>query len=436
MFKRFMAAAFALTISAAAFAQQGTPTQTDLERRVRELEERIEQMRKNGSTPQLDELRRQIDILTQEVEKLKGGEKNAAQADATQYGLGAAASKVYHSDPGVSIGGYGEFLYQNFSGAKTDTAGMLRGVLYTGYKFSNRALFNSELEVEGASTEGGGSVSMEFAYLDYLIRPALNVRAGIVLIPVGIINEQHEPTAYFGARRPVVERVIIPATWGEIGVGVFGDVGPVSYRGYVVTGLNSEHFSGDEGIRQGRQAGADAKAESWAVVGRADWHPFEGTLFGGSLYSGNSGQGAGFGGRVTLGEVHADSKFRGAALRALYARGSVGDAAAINESNGLTGGESVGKTFGGWYVEAGYDIAAKLGVGYSLSPYARYERFDTQSSVPLGFMRNPENNGRVLTIGAAFKPVPQTVIKVDWQRVSSGARSGVNQFNVGVGYIF
>ncbi len=436
MFNRIMAAVCALTISAAAFAQQGTPNETGLERRVRELEQRVQQMQKNGSTPELDEVRRQIDILTREVEKLKSGEKTAAQADVAQYGFGAAASKVYRSEPGVSLGGYGEFLYQNFSGTSTDTAGMLRGVLYTGYKFSNRALFNSELEVEGASTESGGTVSMEFAYLDYLIRPALNVRAGIVLIPVGLVNEQHEPTAYFGARRPVVETAIIPATWGEIGAGVFGDVGSVSYRGYVVTGLNSAKFSG-QGIREGRQAGADAKANSWAVVGRADWHPVEGTMFGGSLYSGNSGQSAGFNGRVTLGEVHADSKFHGASFRALYARGTIGDAAAINDANGLRASESVGKAFGGWYVEGGYDIAAMLRRGdYSLSPYVRYERFDTQRSVPIGFERNPENDGRVLTFGAAFKPVPQSVIKADWQRVNNRARSGVNQFNIGLGYIF
>ena len=128
-----------------------------------------------------------------------------------------------------------------------------------------------------------------------------------VLMPVGFINEQHEPTAYFGAQRPTVERVIIPTTWSEIGAGLFGDVGRVSYRAYVTTGMDSSRFEAEEGLHEGKQAGAEAKAEDWAVVARADWHPIEGTLLGGAFYNGNSGQGRGFGGRVRLAEVHAEA---------------------------------------------------------------------------------------------------------------------------------
>src|SRR5439155_21747857 len=176
----------------------------------------------------------------------------------------------------------------------------------------------------------------------FLQKPPLDFRAGVVHLPIGLINEQHEPTAYLGTQRPEVEQRIIPTTWGEIGAGVFGDVRDVSYRAYVVTGLNAAHFDSKEGIREGRQAGVEALAEDWAVVGRGDWHPLEGTMFGASLYCGNSGQRQDFSGRVTVGEVHADSKFRGLSLRALYARGSIGDAARINGANGLSGDQSIG----------------------------------------------------------------------------------------------
>jgi uncharacterized small protein (DUF1192 family) len=406
-------------LASAAVAQETS----DLERRLRALQDKVNEV---------DELKREIDVLSKEIEALKAGQQKQSvevtpALSGRQYGLGAAASKVYRAEPGFSIGGYGDMIYANRRGGAS-TADLVRAVVYTGYKFNNNVLFNSELEVEHASTELGGSVSMEFAYLDFLLRPQANVRAGVVLMPVGFINEQHEPTAYLGAQRPTVERVIIPTTWSEIGAGLFGDVGRVSYRTYVVTGMDSSRFEAEEGLHEGKQAGAEAKAEDFAFVARADWHPIEGTLLGGAFYSGNSGQGRGFGGRVRLAEVHAESKFRAVSVRALAARASIGDAAAINEANDFVGDESVGSRLGGWYVEGGYD----LGNGnVSFIPYARYERFDTQRSVPFGFERNPENDAHILTLGVAVKPIPQTVIKADWQQ-----RKNKNQFNLGLGYIF
>lgn len=407
MFKA-TAGAVALFFTTSLFAQDTA----DLERRIAEMQ-------------------RQIEVLAHEVEVLKtGAQKKAPEADQGQYGLGAAASKVYRSDTGVSIGGYGEFAYQNSQASEPASADVVRAVVYTGYKFSDRVLFNSELEVEHANLERGGNVETEFAYLDYLLRPSANVRAGLVLVPVGLTNEQHEPTAFFGARRPAVEDVIIPSTWSDLGAGVFGDVGRISYRGYVLTGLDAAGFSAGEPIREGRQAGGNALAESGAIVGRADWHPFEGTMFGGSVYTGNSGQGRGFRGRVTLAEVHADSRFRGVSLRALFTRGTIGDAAVINEAKGLQGEESIGKSFGGWYVEGGYYITPMF------APYARYERLDTQRSVPSGFVRNPANDQNIFTVGFAFKPISQTIIKADWSKVKNRAHTGADQFNVALGYIF
>ena len=420
MIRRFLVVVCSFALASAAIAQETS----DLERRLRALQDKV---------GEVEELKREIDVLSKEIEALKTGQQKQSvevtpALSGRQYGLGAAASKVYRAEPGFSIGGYGDMAYANRRGGES-TADLVRAVLYTGYKFNNNVLFNSELEVEHASTELGGSVSMEFAYLDFLLRPQANVRAGVVLMPVGFINEQHEPTAYFGVQRPTVERVIIPTTWSEIGAGLFGDVGRVSYRAYLTTGMDSSRFEAEEGLHEGKQAGAEANAEDWAVVARADWHPIEGTLLGGAFYNGNSGQGRGFGGRVRLAEVHAESKFRAVSVRALAARASIGDAAAINAANGFAGDESVGKTLGGWYVEGGYD----LGNGnVSFIPYARYERFDTQRSVPLGFERNPLNNDRIITFGVAYKPIPQTVIKVDWQN----RQKNRDQFNIGLGYIF
>ncbi len=434
--KRFIATLITLILATSLFAQE-SPSAADLEKRVRDLEVTLEKIQVAQPSADLVEVKRQIEVLAAEVEALKTRQtEKVAVADTQRYGLGPAASKVYNSKPGVSIGGYGELLYQNPDG-ETATADSLRAVVYTGYKFDDRVLFNSELEVEHANLERGGNVELEFAYLDFLVRPEFNVRTGFVLMPVGLINEMHEPTAFIGARRPLVESRIIPSTWSELGGGVFGDVGNLSYRAYLTTGFDAAGFDAEKGLREGRQAGGEAKAENLAAVGRLDWAPFEGTLFGGSLYRGGSGQDAGFDGTVTLGEVHAQAKVRGFTLRGLATRASIGDAAAINALNGLTGEESVGSKIGGWYGEGSYDFGLPFGPGsMTLSPYARYESFDTQRKVPAGFVRNPANDQTILTLGVSFRPVSQTIFKLDWQNVENEANTGANQWNVSMGYIF
>ncbi|MFI3187872.1 MAG: hypothetical protein QX198_18000, partial [Methylococcaceae bacterium] len=222
-------------------------------------------------------LERKTDVLTQEVEKLR---TNLTIPDEVQYksayGLGPAASKVYQVGKGLSIGGYGEANYQarvGDKGSSKDNADFERMVLYAGYKFTDNILFNSELEFEHGSTEKGGSVSVEFAALDFFIDPMANVRAGMVLMPMGFVNLIHEPPFYFGNNRPEVERQILPSTWRDVGVGLFGEVLPnLTYTAYVVNGLDAANFNAD-GIRSGRQQGSQATAENLAFVGRLDYAP-------------------------------------------------------------------------------------------------------------------------------------------------------------------
>jgi len=444
---RFFGIALVVFALAAAASAQQPDRLRELEKQVQELQQRLDRLSSSSDEAiraQVEELRRQIDVLTREIENLKStAPEKAPEASGSRgsFGLGPAASKVYGVTRGVSIGGYGEAIYQNFDkrtdggepSGRTDSIDLARAVFYFGYKFDDHFLFNSEIEYEHANTERNGEIEVEFAYLDYLIRPEFNVRAGLMLMPVGITNEQHEPTAYFGARRPIVDSRIIPTTWEELGAGVFGDIGPITYRAYLTTSFTSENFTAT-GIRGGRQLGSQAKADDLAAVARVDWHPFEGATFGGSLFTGNTGQDRGYSGRVTLGEVHADAKVRGFTLRGLYASGTVDDAAAINAANNLRGNASVGESFGGWYVEGGYDVALRREM--TLTPYARYEWLNTQRDVPAGFSRNPANEQRIFTVGFAFKPISQTVVKVDYQNVDNEAGTGINQWNIALGYIF
>jgi hypothetical protein len=418
---------------------------------VAELQEELEKVKKAGAGgTDSQELERRIDLLAAEIESLRTGSAVAGEEALTgEKGLAPAASKVYRTERGVSIGGYGEAVYSNYAEEREDDApsgltdrfDFVRQIVYVGYKFSDSILFNSEIEFEHASTGEGGEVSVEFAYLELQKRPEIGLRAGMLLVPVGFLNELHEPPIFHGARRPEVETAIIPSTWRENGLGAFGEAGPLEWRAYVVASLSSSGFS-SAGIRGGRQSGARSKAEDLALTGRADFVGVPGLLLGGSFFTGDTGQGATvdgvrIDGRVDLFDVHAQYRHRGLELRALWAHSTLGDADLVNEQNGLSGSGSVGTKQFGWYVEAAFDL---LSLGSprreSLTPFVRYERLDTQEEVPAGYEKDPARDRAVFTAGLEMKPLPQVVFKVDYQVITNDARTGTNQLNFAVGYLF
>lgn len=413
------------------------------------------QAEEGQQTVEVQELRRQVGVLAEEIEKMRSGEKELSLSPegARALGLGPAAAAVYRKSHGVSIAGYGEMLYQNF-GAE-DQAGtavhrlssldFLRGVLYAGYRFNDRFLFNSELELEHASTGEGdeekGEASWEFAYIDYLANPHLTIRGGLLLMPMGLTNEFHEPTVFLGTRRSETETHIIPSTWRETGFGVVGSAGIFNYRAYLVNGLDASGFS-PEGLREGRQGGSKAKAADLAFVGRLDVTPRPGLMFGGSLYRGNAGQnqfrvqGRNLGIGTTIGEVHSQVQLRGVDFRGLYARADISDAALLNQALGLSGQEGVASTLQGGYLQFGYNLLSQRSESTSLTPYYRFEKLETQSEVALGFQRNPSLDRTFHTLGMEFKPIYNIVIKSDFQWVRNPAKSGVDRFNIALGYSF
>jgi len=449
---------FVLLLAAATLpAQDQSEKVRALEQKVRDLELRLDRLATASDAAtraEVEELRRQIDVLTKEIENLKTAvPETAPSGPRGAFGLGPAASKIYGVNRGVSVGGYGELLYQNFddrrddgaASGRTDEFDLVRAVLYFGYKFDDRFLFNSEIEYEhgttGAGSEAKGEVSVEFAYLDFLARKEIGVRAGLLLLPVGFVNELHEPPVYLGARRPETENRILPTTWRELGAGVFGEIGPVSYRAYVVNGLDAAGFNAGSPIRGGRQKGSRARAEDFGVTGRVDFTGVPGFLVGLSGYSGDSAQGrlaAGedFDARVSIWDAHAEWRFRGLQLRGLAAFGRIGDAAEVNVLRNATGTASVGERFEGGYLEGGFDVLSFRGGTASLVPFVRYERLDTQKEVPAGFARDRANDVRVWTVGANYRPIPQIVLKVDYQDFENEARTGVDQWNIGLGWLF
>ncbi len=401
------------------------------------------------SDTDLEELQRQLDILAEEVERLRSGEEEGVELSEDQVralGLAPSAARTYERSRGVSIAGYGEMLYERFSGAnqagdpsgRTSQIDFLRAIIYAGYRFNDKFLFNSEIEIEHAD-----EVFVEFAYLDYLVHENLGIRGGLVLLPMGLVNEFHEPTVFLGAERPVTESVIIPSTWRENGAGVHGSSGMFSYRAYVVNGLAGANFS-SAGIRSGRQKGSKAKAENFAFTGRLDVTPTLGVFVGASFYTGGSGQGdiaidgRNFDVRTTIVEIHGQAQIRGFDVRGLFANASIGDALELNQVLGKTGTSGVAEAMRGGYMQVGYDVLSQSSAlgGTQLTPYYRWERVDTQATMPVGFDRSRSTDNTFNTIGFEVKPIPNIVVKADYAWVSNDAETSVDQFRVGLGYVF
>jgi len=407
-------------------------------------EDRIAELERTVAVLASELERTRMDVTVPEEPELKG-----------EYGMGPAASKVYGLLRGLSIGGYGEMFYRNYvddttrvrTGQFSDSfetqklsneMDFLRAVLYVGYKFSDRIVFNSEIEIEHAD-----EIFLEFATLDFFWQDWANIKTGLMLLPVGWLNEYHEPTTYYGVHRPDVERFLIPSTWRENGVGLFGSWGELlHYKLYGVNGLRGSNFS-TAGIRSGRQKGSKALANDLAVVGRLDFTPTENLILGGSFYVGNSGQGEeGAGGRLpgartTLFDVHGQWQWRGLHLRGLYTMIFQDDAAELTGAIDPSAPFSIANAMLGGYAEAAYDLWQWFGgEDRRLEPFYRFEYYDTQWQVPSGFSRDKTKAIFSHTVGMQWKPIPNVVLKADYRNRRPDDGRIADEFNMGMGYIF
>lgn len=398
---------------------------------------------------EMEELKRRMNILASEMERIKLGEV-AIKADQQMYGLSPAASKIYRVNQGLSVGGYGEIIYKNPSSTRengslattTDSTDVLRTILYIGYKLDEKFLVNIELEFEHAGAiDGSGFAGAEFAYVDYFNEPSLNFRAGLLLIPMGFINELHEPTVFLGVNRPDIESKIIPTTWRENGFGVWGDIGNFTYRSYVVNGFRGDNFTA-AGVRGGRQRGAEAKAKDLAWVGRLDFRPQDGSLIGASAYIGGSdhnveGNGVKASSTTQIYDLHLEWKKNSFQTRFLAALAKNNGVESLNavKTVPLTGNQSIGEDLRGYYAEVGYDVWRGI-KSQALIPFIRYSSYNTQHKVPAGFSKNPANEITKTTLGVSFLPHTNVVVKADYEIEKNEAQTGTDAFNLGLGFNF
>lgn len=443
-------------------AQEMTQEQKieELERKLNAVNKELQDLKTQGlPEDRLQAIEEKIGVLAEEIDNIKSAAIVEEPTYEQVFGMGPAASKVYRTDQGISIGGYGETIGQ-FREDGDNTLDALRAVLYFGYKFNDRIIFNSEIEFEHGTTSStsassSGEVSVEFSYLDFLLTEPANLRGGLVLAPFGIINEVHEPTTFFGVLRPDVETFIIPTTWREIGAGIFGGFseyvpGELTYKAYVINSFDSRGFTASSN-RGARQKGNRALTNDVGFISRMEYDPVPGLKFGGSVFLGNTGQnqsvnnpdsplnGKKIDGFFQMYEGDVQVQYRGFEGRSLLVWTFLDDADLINANNGFVGDESVGSQQWGWYAVGAYNILSLTDFGQYFqyfAPFIRYEKLNTQYRVPNGFFSDPANDRQNLTFGINYKPIPQVVIKADYKWNDNEAGTAKNQFNIGLGYVF
>ncbi len=361
------------------------------------------------------------DQLQNEVNELKRQNRVILERlDASMEMLESKNSGAGHGEGGkTSIGGYGELHYNNLSGkggaVDKKEIDFHRFVLFIGHEFNKDIRFFSEVELEHsiAGESQVGEIELEQAYIEFDISEKMRAKGGLFLMPVGIINETHEPNVFYGTERNPVEKNIIPATWWEGGAALSGEVVKgISYDIALTSGLN---LNAKNKVRDGRQKVAEARANSPMVTGRMKYTGTPGVELAVSLANTRDyTQGLGIKNGATMVETHAIYNKGAFGLRALYATWN------------LAGKNSGYNRQTGWYVEPSYKINPRFGV------FARYNKYDNQAG-----SGGPGNSEKQQTdIGLNYWPHEDVVIKVDYQTQDNANKQNQNGFNVGIGYQF
>lgn len=341
------------------------------------------------------------------------------------------------------LSGYMDFHFNKPDG-EPGVLDFHRFVLLLNHSFSSRIRFVGEVELEHAFVEGleeAGELELEQAYIDVLLSRRVNLRAGMVLVPMGIINERHEPPVYNGVERPFVDTVIVPSTWFEVGAGVHGELGRgLRYRGYVLAPLNALEFSAEEGIRGGRQKGSEANVRNVAWSGRLEYRGIRGLTLGVSGWVGESSfEAPRLDTSVRIGEVDARYRRDRLELRAQFAQVGISDAARLDDTIGrLTGvSPNIARSLRGFYTEAGYRVW-NAGAPRDLVAFVRYENFDTQHRMADGYLPLKEFDRDAWVAGVTHYIDPDVALKADyvWLRNQSGVVPMRRTLNVGLGWWF
>ncbi len=381
------------------------------------------------------------------------------ESDSTGTQYLNSAEIMLRNDGKLNIGGYGEVHYNQPLSKNQKELGTLdvhRIVMFLGYNFSKKTQFVTEIEFEYAK-----ELWVEQAFLQHRITKSVNLRAGLLLVPMGIINEYHEPTTFNGVERPGIDNRLSLSTWREIGFGVSGNLLPATlkYQLYLVGGLNGYDtkavFNGSSGLREGRQKGSKAYFTSPALTGKIEFYGIKNLNIGLSGYFGKS-QSKLFGklpddnaslranadsSAVGIAMVGADARYqyKGIEMRGQVYYTSISNTGQYNIfTRAGTKYNDLGKSMFGYYAEAGYDIFRLFSnIDHELVPFIRYEFYNTHQSVDTNITENLNYKITLITTGLTFRLIKRAVIKTDFQLVKSAAATEYSKiFNAGIGVMF
>ena len=405
-------AAVLLTFSPLALAQQAATTLEDVLEIVQRQQAEIDALR-----AELEETRRGMDATAEKV----------AESEERIEATGDFVESLAVADTGqskTSIGGYGELHYNQISAdsGDVDEIDFHRFVLFFGHEFTDRVRFFSEFELEHSLAGDGkpGEVELEQAYVEYALTDDLYAKTGLFLVPVGIMNETHEPPTFYGVERNDVENIIIPSTWWEAGAGLRGNLsGGLSWDAVVHSGLAMPTSGGSAfRVRSGRQKVAEADASDLAATFRLKYTGMPGLELAASYQyqsdpSQVEGDGLDSGQLFTAHAIYQRERF---GLRALYGSWNF-DGAAVEAADA--------DSQSGWYVEPSFRLSDKWGV------YARYEDLDAARQ---------QDQFTQSEFGFNYWPTDGVVLKVDFRNrefdLPALSASDFDAIDVGFGYNF
>lgn len=400
------------------------------------------------------ELSSRLDRLSSELAALKA--QLAAQAQAQSQAAPAQASAPVPvapvadapaAEPATVLTSYGEMgarFYNKDTGR--NSADLTRFVLGFQHRFDSQTKVVTELEVEHAvsSSSDAGEVAVEQAYIERQLNANWAARAGLFVMPVGLLNENHEPTAYYGVQRNFVETAIIPSTWREGGVQFVGDLDQgLTLQTGVSTGFDLNKWDATDAETAESPLGAvhqemsQAKSHDWGVFAALNWRGVPGLQLGGALFTGQGSQGETGVPKmgVTLWDLHARYTPGAWDLSALYAQGRISHTADFNQTFSVGKDFFMPSRFSGWYTQAAYKLWSRGDL--ALSPFVRWEQFNTREAfADIGAGLTPEaaKAERVITVGANLAVGSGVVFKADIQRFKEN--SDDNRLNLGLGWSF
>ena len=364
---------------------------------------------------------------------------------AIQVGLMAIPVSAMEAER-VHFHGYAE-VHSNNDLDQDRILDMHRTVIGLKAQLAPTIFFNLELDFEHAFREP----EMEYAYVEWVLTQNLSWRIGHILMPMGPLNEFHEPPLFLSVERSKLNTQLIPTTWNEVGTGFalsYPEQG-LSARAYLVNGLNGSGIIADKGakgFRKGRTGGSDIYAEDIAGVARIEYAPINSLNLGASAYFGGADQSSDDAQQLTVGLYALDAKFRkmGFQVQTQVAYGAL-SGTYFEETLDIPSRNMLG-----YLGEAAYFFQDLVGSGSQLAPFVRYEYINLDLD-PAGQgparLTAPDVGVQVITGGLAFYPIPNLAFKLDVEKWTSQnpnaytAKSGEKGdsktiFNLGVGLMY